>query len=90
MKTLAAILVEQKKPLVLGEVELPPLSYGQVLVEIHATRICGSQLGEIDGVKGEGMYLSHLLGHVAGGTELENGPEVKHVKPKKLCIQICA
>lgn len=81
MKTLAAILVEQKKPLVLGEVELPPLSYGQVLVEIHATRICGSQLGEIDGVKGEDKYLPHLLGHEAGGTVLEVGPEVKYVKP---------
>ncbi len=81
MKTLAAILVEQKKPLVLDEVGIPPLRFGQVLVEIAATRICGSQLGEIEGVKGPDCWLPHLLGHEGGGTVLEVGPEVTHVKP---------
>jgi len=81
VKTLAAILVEQKKPLELAEVELPNLGYGQILVEIKATRICGSQIGEIDGVKGPDKYLPHLLGHEAGGVVLEVGPEVKHVSP---------
>ncbi|HWD20265.1 MAG TPA: zinc-binding dehydrogenase [Verrucomicrobiae bacterium] len=81
MKTAAAILVEQKKPLVVDEVEIPPLGYGQILTQIHATRICGSQLGEIDGVKGPDRYLPHLLGHEAGATVMEVGPEVKHVKP---------
>ena len=81
MKTLAAILVEQKKPLELCEVELPKLGYGQVLVEIKTTRICGSQIGEIDGVKGPDKYLPHLLGHEAGGVVLEVGPEVRHVSP---------
>lgn len=81
MKTAAAILVEQRQPLVLDEVEVPALSYGQVLVEIHATRICGSQIGEIDGVKGPDKWLPHLLGHEAGATVREVGPEVRHVKP---------
>jgi S-(hydroxymethyl)glutathione dehydrogenase/alcohol dehydrogenase len=81
VKTLAAILVEQKKPLELAEVELPKLGYGQVLVEIKATRVCGSQIGEIDGVQGPDKYLPHLLGHEAGGIVLEVGPEVKHVSP---------
>jgi S-(hydroxymethyl)glutathione dehydrogenase/alcohol dehydrogenase len=81
VKTLAAILVEQKKPLELAEVELPKLGYGQVLAEIKATRVCGSQIGEIDGVKGPDKYLPHLLGHEAGGVVLEVGPEVKHVSP---------
>lgn len=81
MKTPAAILIEQKKPLELAEVDIPALRHGQVLVEIAATRICGSQLGEIDGVKGADRYLPHLLGHEAGGTVLEAGPEVRHVKP---------
>ncbi len=80
MKTIAAILTEQRQPLVIDEVELPSLSYGQVLVEIHATRICGSQIGEIDGVKGPDRWLPHLLGHEAGATVLELGPEVRHVK----------
>lgn len=79
MKTPAAILVEQRKPLVVDEVEIPPLGYGQVLVEVKVTRICGSQLGEIDGVKGPDRFLPHLLGHEAGGVVLETGPEVRHV-----------
>lgn len=80
MKTLAAILVEQRQPLVIDEVELPVLGYGHVLVEIKATRICGSQLGEIDGAKGADKYLPHLLGHEAGGIVREVGPEVTQVK----------
>ena len=49
MKTSAAILVEQRQPLLIDEVELPTLGYGQVLVQVKVTRICGSQLGEIEG-----------------------------------------
>ncbi|MGE3312962.1 MAG: zinc-binding dehydrogenase, partial [Limisphaerales bacterium] len=70
-----------RQPLVVDEVELPALGFGQVLVEIHVTRICGSQLGEIDGVKGPDRWLPHLLGHEAGATVLETGPEVRHVRP---------
>lgn len=81
MKTAAAILVEQRKPLLIDEVEVPALGYGQVLVEVKVSRICGSQLGEIDGVKGADKYLPHLLGHEGGGIVREIGPEVTHVKP---------
>ena len=80
MRTAAAILVEQRKPLLIDEVELPELGYGQVLVQVKVSRICGSQLGEIDGVKGSDKYLPHLLGHEAGGIVLEVGPEVTHVQ----------
>lgn len=81
MKTTAAILVEQKRPLVIDEVEVPALGYGQVLVQVRASRICGSQLGEIDGAKGPDRYLPHLLGHEGGGIVIETGPEVTHVQP---------
>lgn len=81
VKTPAAILVEQRKPLVIDEVEVPALKRGQVLVEIHATRVCGSQIGEIDGVKGPDRFLPHLLGHEAGAIALEIGPDVTHVAP---------
>lgn len=81
MKTAAAILIEQRRPLEIDEIELPSLSFGQVLVEIVSTRICGSQIGEIDGVKGPDHYLPHLLGHEAGGIVREIGPEVTRVKP---------
>jgi S-(hydroxymethyl)glutathione dehydrogenase/alcohol dehydrogenase len=81
VKTPAAILVAQRQPLVIDEVELPALKRGQVLVDIHATRVCGSQIGEIDGVKGPDRYLPHLLGHEAGAIVLEIGSEVTHVAP---------
>ncbi|MEW6368783.1 MAG: zinc-binding dehydrogenase [Acidobacteriota bacterium] len=78
----AAILVEQRKPLVLAEVELPEdLEVGQVLVKVSHSGICGSQLGEIDGVKGEDRFLPHLLGHEGSGIVARIGPGVRHVKP---------
>jgi S-(hydroxymethyl)glutathione dehydrogenase/alcohol dehydrogenase len=68
--------------LVVAEVELPEvLGVGQVLVKIHYSGICGSQLGEIDGVKGEDKYLPHLLGHEGSGTVVAVGPGVRHVTP---------
>src|ERR671914_179238 len=80
MKNAAAILMEQRKPLVIDEGEIPALSYGQVLVDIRVSRICGSQIGEIDGVKGPDKWLPHLLGHEGGGVVVDVGPEVRHVK----------
>jgi S-(hydroxymethyl)glutathione dehydrogenase/alcohol dehydrogenase len=78
----AAILTELRKPLVVAEVGLPEtLDVGQVLVRVHYSGICGSQLGEIDGAKGEDKYLPHLLGHEGSGTVLDCGPGVRHVKP---------
>src|SRR5690348_8489623 len=79
--TLAAILVAQKKPLVIDEIALPEkLDAGQVLVQVHCSGICGSQLGEIDGAKGEDKFLPHLLGHEGSGVVLEAGPGVRYVK----------
>lgn len=78
----AAILVKQHQPLAIDVVELPDrLSYGQVFVKVHHSGICGSQIGEIDGVKGEDKYLPHLLGHEGSGVVLEIGPGVQFVKP---------
>jgi S-(hydroxymethyl)glutathione dehydrogenase/alcohol dehydrogenase len=81
MKTRSAILVEQKKPLVIEEVEVPPLKLGQVLVKVLASGICGSQIGEINGVKGPDRFLPHLLGHEGCGEVLEAGEGVRSVKP---------
>lgn len=78
----AAVLTELNAPLVIAELKMPEtLAAGQVLVKVHYSGICGSQLGEIDGAKGEDKYLPHLLGHEASGTVLDIGPGVKHVKP---------
>ncbi len=81
-KMLAAVLVAQKEPLVLDQVDLPPgLDYGQVLVKVHFSGICGSQIGEIEGVKGPDRYLPHLLGHEGSGEVVAIGPGVTQVKP---------
>jgi S-(hydroxymethyl)glutathione dehydrogenase/alcohol dehydrogenase len=81
-KTIAAILVEQKKKLVIAEIDLPKkLDVGQTLVKIYYSGICGSQIGEIDGVKGIDKWLPHLLGHEGSGKVLAIGPGVKFVNP---------
>lgn len=78
----AAILSELQKPLVVDEVELPEeLDFGQVLVKLHYSGICGTQLGEIAGAKGPDAYLPHLLGHEGVGMVESVGPMVTGVKP---------
>jgi len=77
----AAILVESGKPLVVADIDLPErLEYGQVLVRVHASGICGSQIGEIDAVKGPDKFLPHLLGHEGGGVVEDIGAGVRHVR----------
>lgn len=78
----AAVLTELRKPLEIAEITLPEtLQLGQVLVRIHYSGICGSQLGEIDGAKGPDKFLPHLLGHEASATVVAVGAGVKTVKP---------
>ena len=77
----AAILVELREPLVVSEVQMPAgCSVGQVLVKLRYSGICGSQFGEIDGVKGEDKFLPHLLGHEGSGHVVAVGAGVKQVK----------
>ena len=77
----AAILVELNKPLVVARLELPKaLSFGQVLVEVRYSGICGAQINEIEGAKGPDKFLPHLLGHEGSGVVLDVGPGVKRMK----------
>ncbi|MDM8542425.1 zinc-binding dehydrogenase [Desulfococcaceae bacterium HSG9] len=79
-KMCAAILVNLQQPLVVDKVTLPSkLDVGQVLVKVCFSGICGSQLGEINGVKGKDQYLPHLLGHEGSGEVLKTGPGVNSV-----------
>ncbi len=79
--TPAAILVEQKRDLVLANCYLPDaLEYGQVLVELAYSGICGSQIGEIEGAKGKDKWLPHMLGHEGSGKVLSTGPGVTRFK----------
>ena len=78
----AAILTESCKPLVIDEITLPAqLDYGQVLVKVVYSGICGAQLNEIDARKGPDKFLPHLLGHEGGGIVERCGPGVTVVKP---------
>ena len=77
----AAILINNRKPLVITEVELPKiLEFGQVLVKVFYSGLCGAQLNEIDGAKGKDKFLPHLLGHEGSGLVLNTGPGVTTVK----------
>ena len=81
MKMKAAILEESKKPLTVGEVELPSeLQFGQVLVKLQYSGICGAQINEIDAVKGPDKFLPHLLGHEGSGVVQKTGLGVSTVK----------
>lgn len=81
MRFRAAILVEQKKPLVVEDVHAPQLKLGQLLVKVLVSGICGSQVGEIEGVKGPDPFLPHMLGHEGCADVLEVGEGVRHVRP---------
>ncbi len=76
----AAILVELNKPLEIANIDLPEkLEFGQVLVKVHYSGICGAQINEIEGAKGPDKFLPHLLGHEGSGTVVKCGPGVKTV-----------
>lgn len=59
----------------------PELQIGQVLVKVHYAGICGAQVNEIMGRKGEDKYLPHMFGHEGSGEVMTVGPGVRKVKP---------
>ncbi|HYD48378.1 MAG TPA: zinc-binding dehydrogenase [Terriglobales bacterium] len=76
----AAILARSHQPLIVDDIELPAhLDSGQVLVRLLYSGICGSQLGEIDAIKGPDKHLPHLLGHEGTGVVEEIGAGVSTV-----------
>jgi S-(hydroxymethyl)glutathione dehydrogenase/alcohol dehydrogenase len=77
----AAVLVRVNAALEVTEVEVPRLEVGQVLVKVSCSGICGKQIDEITGRRGEDPYLPHLLGHEGSGQVVEVGPGVRKVKP---------
>ena len=64
----SAILVESKKPLLVEEIELPEkIKFGQVLVKVHYSGICGAQINEIDRVK---VTFEGNVEYVLGNTHI--------------------
>tara|TARA_B110000483_G_C18112377_1_gene510240 strand:- start:82 stop:1122 length:1041 start_codon:yes stop_codon:yes gene_type:complete len=79
-KSLGAILTKQNHKLIIDYFYFPPkLLRGQVLIKINLTGVCGSQIGEIKGVKGKDEYLPHLLGHEGVGVVIQKHKSVKKV-----------
>ena len=76
----AAILEKINHPLAIRDVELTPLKVGQVKVKILMSGLCGAQLQEIAGLKGNEKFLPHLLGHEGCGIVEAIGDGVTRVK----------
>ena len=81
IKAKGAILKNQKNDLLIDNFYFPnKLTFGQVLIKIAYSGICGSQIGEIDGVKGIDKFLPHLLGHEGSGVVIDVGDGVTNLK----------
>lgn len=78
----AAVLTTLNAPLELWDLEHAWHTHdshcanGQALVDVIASGICGSQLQEIQGNKGNKDFLPHLLGHEGVGIVRKVGPGV--------------
>ena len=83
----AAILEKNNSKLCIKKIfHKNSLTKNQVLVKIFYTGICGSQIGEIKGIKGKDKYLPHLLGHEATGEILEVAKNITDFKKKDKVI----
>jgi len=76
----AAILTEINAPLKIKNIELTDLKIGQVLVKIIKSGLCGAQIQEIKGLKGNVKFLPHLVGHEGSGIVESVGDGVTKVK----------
>lgn len=76
MKT--ALLTAINQPLELAEIESTALQFGQVLVKVNCSGICGAQMQEIKGEKG--THFPRLMGHEGSGIVQEVGVGVRTVK----------
>ena len=72
----AAYIEKQNQPLLIDSFELPNPDYGQLLVKFHNSGICGRQIQEIYGYKGEDKFLPHFLGHEGTAEVLKIGTGV--------------
>jgi len=76
----AAILEQINSPLAIVDIILTELLFGQVLVKVLASGVCGAQLQEIAGHKNNAKYIPHLLGHEGAGMVEKIGVGVTKVK----------
>ncbi|OCT51323.1 Aryl-alcohol dehydrogenase [Cladophialophora carrionii] len=85
--TEALVLLALKAPLQLQRIHLSPLQEDEVLVEIHATGICHTDLSCMDGMLP--ISTPAVLGHEGAGVVLAVGTDVSHVsKGDKVLLSI--
>ena len=76
-----AFLEKLNDSLKISKVALPnALLPGQVLVKLQSFGVCGSQLLEISGKKGNARFIPHMLGHEGVGIVVECGDLVSTVQ----------
>lgn len=76
----AAVLIKNKKPLSIKSLFFDAVQPNQMLIKIHYTYICGSQINEWLGHRGKDDYLPHVLGHEASGKIVKIGKNIKNFK----------
>ena len=85
----AVVLEELNQPLVLREVGLTELKFGQVLVKVLVSGLCGAQLRQIKGHEGNEKFLPHLIGHEGCGIVESVGIGVTTVRPGDKVVMHC-
>jgi S-(hydroxymethyl)glutathione dehydrogenase/alcohol dehydrogenase len=80
MKIRAAVLENFGEPLVVQELDLAPPKKGEVLVKVHASGVCHTDLYSASGADPSG-YTPTVLGHEGGGVVEEIGEGVTLVEP---------
>jgi 2-desacetyl-2-hydroxyethyl bacteriochlorophyllide A dehydrogenase len=83
-----AAVLEKKNKIRIHNILKPTNLYnGQILVKIHYSSICHTQLQEIEMKRGEDLYLPHCLGHEGVGIVEKTYKGCKKFKPgEKVCI----
>jgi S-(hydroxymethyl)glutathione dehydrogenase/alcohol dehydrogenase len=76
----AAVLREFGAPLEIADVEVADPQAGEVLVEVAATGVCGSDVKALDGKSPVVREPPFILGHESAGVVAETGPGVTSVK----------
>lgn len=82
----AAILRELNSPLSIEDVRAPALKKGQLLLELIAIGVCGSQLSERKGLKGNSGFLPHFLGHEGFGRVADTHSSIRKVAKGDLVV----
>ena len=80
MKSEIAYLEQINSPLKIDKFNIPSLSKGQVLVKNIFTSICGTQLEEFVGNRGEDKFLPHTMGHESFAEIIDINKEKSNLK----------